>query len=88
MQQLHDYVVSLIRTAVPAGVGAALAWLAVRGLDLAPEVRVQVISAITALAAATFTAAYYAVVRALETRWPAFGRLLGKKAAPTYTVQR
>lgn len=80
---LHDYAISVIRTAVPAGVGAVVAYLAARGLNVPADVVAQA----TALGSFAATALYYAIVRALETRWPAVGRLLGKKAAPTYPAQ-
>lgn len=81
---LHDYLISLIRTAVPAAAGAVLAWAASLGLDLGAEAQVGLATFGTAL----LTAVYYAVVRALETRWPVFGRLLGKQTAVAYEPHR
>jgi hypothetical protein len=75
-----DYVPSLIRTYVPIGVGALAAWLAVKGLNVNPTTQV----AITALATAVLSGAYYAVARVLETKFPALGFLLGHKAKPVY----
>lgn len=78
---LHDYLISLIRTAVPAGVGSALVWLASHaGIILDNDSS----TALTAGTVALAVAGYYALVRALETRWPAFGRLLGRRATPSY----
>ncbi|GGM14409.1 hypothetical protein [Micromonospora yangpuensis] len=78
---MHDYLISLIRTAVPVGVGAALAWLASRaGIVLDAESSTGLVAAMVALA----IAGYYALVRALETRVPWLGVLLGKPASPVY----
>ena len=75
-----DYVPSLIRTYVPVGVGAVVSWLAVKGLNVDPQTQIG----ITAAATAVLTAAYYAAARALETKFPALGFLLGHKAQPVY----
>lgn len=79
---LHDYLISLLRTAVPAGVGAALAWLSTEyGIVLDDDVQAQAVAFTSALA----TAVYYAAARALELRWPAVGRLLlGSSKQPLY----
>jgi hypothetical protein len=78
---LHDYLISLIRTVVPVGIGAVLAWLASRlGVVIDGEASAGLVAAVVAVA----IAGYYALVRALETRWPFFGVLLGKPAAPVY----
>ena len=78
---MSDYLVSLIRTGVPAAVGAALAWLTTSGLDVAADDR----TAIAAGATVALTAVYYGLVRALEKRWPLVGVLLGRATPPTYT---
>lgn len=81
---MSDYVVSLIRTAVPAGVAAVLTYLATRwGIGLDEDTSAQIAVGATAVV----TAVYYAIVRALETRWPWFGKLLGKAKTPTYRPQ-
>lgn len=80
---MSDYLLSLIRTAVPAGVGAVLTYLATRwGIGLDEQTSAQVAAAATAVV----TAVYYALVRALETRWPWFGKLLGSSKKPAYQV--
>lgn len=79
---MNDYFISLIRTWVPLGVGAALSWLASIGLHLGADAEVGLISFGTAL----ITAVYYTVVRALEQRWPGFGRLLGKRTEVAYSA--
>ena len=73
---MSDFIVSLIRTWVPLAVGYLIAW-GVLPADLSE-------SATLALAAIV-TGAYYAIVRALERRWPVVGWLLGTAKAPTYT---
>lgn len=76
-----NYVPSLIRTFVPIAVGAVLAYLAVH-FGLHPS-QAQA-AAITAPLTAVISAVYYALVRYLETKYPIFGILLGKKAQPVY----
>ncbi|MDM4719439.1 hypothetical protein QTQ03_07435 [Micromonospora sp. WMMA1363] len=78
---LHDYLISLVRTAVPVAVGALLAWLASEaGIVLGTESSTAFTSGVVALTVAV----YYALARALETRWPWLGVLLGRPTAPTY----
>lgn len=78
---LHDYLISLIRTAVPVAIGTVLASLASRaGIVLDADSSTQLVAATVALV----VLAYYALVRALEARWPFLGVLLGKPAAPVY----
>lgn len=81
---LHDYLISLIRTMVPVGVGAALAWLAAKaGIVLDGESS----AALTTAVVGVTIGGYYAVVRALEAHWPTAGWLLGKRSAPTYNLK-
>jgi len=80
---MSDFVVSLIRTNVPIAVGAFSSWLVSLGLVVPEGAEVPLTIAITAFAAA----GYYAAARWLENRWPAFGYLLGSKAAPTYEAK-
>lgn len=70
---MNDYLVSLIRTYVPIGVGAALTWLALRfGVVIDEQTSLMGIAVFDAVA----TAAYYAAVRAVERAHPAVGRVL------------
>lgn len=79
---LNDGVVSLIRTYVPLGVGLAVTYLAQTfGVVLDEDTSAMASSA----AVAIVTAVYYAAARALESRWPALGVLLGASKAPSYT---
>jgi len=78
---MHDYLLSLIRTAVPAAVGLVLAWLAREfGIVLPADLSAELTLVVAGLA----IGAYYAAVRALEVRWPWVGRLLGAQGQPTY----
>lgn len=78
---MNDYVLSLIRTWVPIAVGAVLSWLAARGFNLDEEATYGLTAFLTGLGGAV----YYALARALESRWPALGRLLlGSSKAPAY----
>ena len=72
---LSDTLVSFIRTGVPVVVGAVVAYLSKHGLDIDLDP-----FAATALAISL----YYALVRALEKRWPVFGFLLGVPKEPAY----
>ncbi|WP_141576106.1 hypothetical protein [Actinomadura sp. WMMA1423] len=79
---MSDYAVSLIRTWVSTGIGAALAWLAVHFGVIVDE------DASTMLklgSAAVVIGAYYAAARAIEERYPQAGRFLvalGLRRAP------
>ena len=81
---MNDYFLSLIRTWVPIGVGAVLSWLAVKYAVVVPEdISAEVTAGLTGLV----TAVYYALVRALEKRWPRIGALLlGSAKKPLYAA--
>lgn len=68
----------MIRTAVPAAVGALATWLAKRW-----GVHIDSIGA-AAVATGLATSIYYSLVSALERWEPAFGILLGKPGPATY----
>lgn len=74
---LSQYLVSVIRTGVPALVGIVLSYLGIAALDIEG---IPLSGVITAVAIVGF----YAGVRKLEEKWPAFGRLLGIPVAPVY----
>jgi len=78
---MNDYVLSLVRTWVPIAVGAALSWLAVRYGIAVPE---SISNEVTVALTGAVIAAYYGIVRALEKRWPSFGKLLGAAKKPVY----
>lgn len=77
---MNNFVRSLIRTGVPYIVGALLSWLAAQEIAIAPEAEAGLIAFLTAL----FGGVYYLIARALESRWPIFGVLLGVTTAPEY----
>jgi len=74
---------SIIRTYVPIVVGALASWLLVTfAFELEADIQAHLIIALTGL----LQAVYYAAVRALETRFPGVGVLLGAAKTPdTYS---
>ena len=85
---MNDYVLSLVRTWVPVGIGAVLSYVAVRwGIVVPEEISTELTVALTGLVIAV----YYGLVRALEKRWPWIGRWLigaGAKSKPAYELPR
>ena len=76
-----DLLVSQVRTYVPAGVGAFISWLALRGVELNGDTQLLLVTGSTAAA----TGLYYSGARLIEKKWPTAGRfLLGSKNAPQY----
>jgi hypothetical protein len=75
---MTEFVLSLIRTWVPIGVGALIAWLASIGIDAGDQASVGLTVAGTAI----ITGLYYLIVRTLESRFPWFGVLLGAPRTP------
>lgn len=77
---MTDLIASLIRTYVPAVVGAVLVAIG-SALDIAnldtPDNRARVVGAIFVV--------YYAGVRLLERKYPKAGWLLGLPKPPSYT---
>jgi hypothetical protein len=78
--KLNDTLIGLIRTWVPIGVGAVIAWFTAQGLSLDSETQTAVIVALTGVTQAV----YYSVVRLLENQFPAIGWLLGSAKTPVY----
>lgn len=82
---LSTYVTSLIRTAVPIIVGSLLSlpgasWL-VSALGITGDAARQQLATLLTFALSFL---YYAIARAIESRWPKAGVLLGVAKAPTY----
>lgn len=81
---MNDYFVSLIRTWVPVGVGAAVTWLAATlGIVLDDETS----KGLLVVSTAVVIAVYYAAARLVEKRYPGFGRVLvalGLAGKPVY----
>ncbi|MCN0155240.1 hypothetical protein [Salinispora arenicola] len=79
----HDYLISRIRTTVPAAVGALLAWLAsTAGIVLDGDSSTALTAGVVALA----MAGYYALIRVAEARWPWLGVLLGTPTVPKHVA--
>jgi hypothetical protein len=76
---MSDYIVSLIRTYVPMAVGFVAAWLLTLGIEIDS-------AALELALVSILSGAYYALIRWAESRWPWFGKLLGKQTAPTYDI--
>ena len=77
---MNDFVTSIIRTYVPILVGAAITWLATKGIEVEENVKLQLVAGLTGLVSAV----YYGAVRLLEQRWGTFGLLLGSRKTPKY----
>lgn len=78
-QSIGDIVVSIVRTVVPSIVGALIAWLITRGFDLSGYE-----NAVNLYLVPACIAGYYALVRVIEAKVPAFGVLLGYARPPKY----
>lgn len=81
---MNDFIVSLVRTWVPIGVGSVLAWLATNYDIVVPA---DASSSLVVGVAALIIAIYYAAARAVEKAFPSLGKLLvglGIGKAPTY----
>lgn len=77
---MNDLVTSIIRTIVPSVVGAVLAFLAARGIELDAQAAANLTGFLTALLGSL----YYVVVRLIERKHPKAGVLLGKAKQPEY----
>jgi hypothetical protein len=78
--QLSNQLTGLIRTWVPIAVGAVISWFATIGLNIDAETQAASVVALTGI----IQAAYYTVVRLLESKYPAVGWLLGSAKTPSY----
>lgn len=78
---MNDFITSLIRTNVPIIVGAFIAWLVSLGVEVPEGAETPLIVGLTAV----IIALYYSLVRWAESKWPAFGYLLGTKREPVYS---
>jgi len=75
MNNKEDILVSLKRTLVPIIIGAVGATIVGKWVD--PQALENVVGSIIA-------GLYYTVLRVVESRYPAFGVLLGSKKQPVY----
>lgn len=80
---LSNYAISAIRTYVPIGVGALLAFLALHfGIVVDDKTEAALAVPLTAV----LTGLYWTVVRLVEKKWPKAGLLLGVQAQPQYVT--
>ena len=79
---ISDLITSMIRTAVPAIVGALTSYLTIAGINM-PESVEEWFSSVLFF---VFTFGYYIIVRLLENKYPKLGWLLGNPTKPTYNV--
>jgi hypothetical protein len=77
---MNNTVISYIRTYTPALAGLIIGALVSWGLPVPSGAK----ELLTAVLSGVFIAAYYAVVRWAEKRWPATGWLLGSPRQPEY----
>jgi hypothetical protein len=89
--KLNDQIVAGIRTFVPWLVGVIIAQLALAGIDVnavlegLSSVGVVVnVDTVVMTVTGIVTAAYYALAKWAEAKWPNVGWLLGYPASPTY----
>ena len=82
---MSDFIISLIRTWVPIGVGLVVAWLTAQGI-LDEETSKAAVINLSATLTAIFSGAYYLGVRLLAKWQPGFEWLLGAPKAPEYPV--
>jgi hypothetical protein len=78
---MSNFLVSLIRTWVPVGVGSVFGWLL--SLDVF-NVSAEDQAEVTAAVVAGSIALYFAGVRIVERKWPKVGWLLGVAKQPEY----
>ena len=74
---VRDLVISVVRTFIPMLAGFLLTLALRAGIELDSAYAFG-------LADLIITSLYYIIFRSLETKWPAFGVLLGWKVPPVY----
>lgn len=72
---------AVVRTVVPAIVGAILAFFASHNISVSTEWQGWLTAGLTTV----LTGLYYVLASQLQSRWPLAGLLLGSTARPTYT---
>ena len=78
---------SIIRTVTAYIVGWALSFSAVQAVGLDADQLTWLVLAVITGGSTVLGSLYYAVLRALERRWPWVGYLLGRKGAPVYQAR-
>lgn len=82
---ISDAVVAYIRTYVPIAWGTLIAFLVGQGIDIPALSNPALVAGFLVPAC---IAAWYALGRTIEQRWPAVGRfMMGSKKQPTYAPQ-
>lgn len=79
---MSDFILSQIRTWVPALVGAFLSWVAMK---LEIVVSEDTATNIIALFTAAVIGLYYLAVSILAKKWPQIGWMLGSPRKPSYS---
>lgn len=77
---MSDFIISFIRTAVPMLVGTVSSYLITKGVEVTPELQIQLIGLLTSV----ISLAYYSLARLLETKYPKLGIMLGIPKTPIY----
>ena len=77
---MSDFIISLVRTAVPMLVGTVSSYLITKGVEVTPELQIQLIGLLTSV----ISLAYYSLARLLETKYPKLGIMLGIPKTPIY----
>jgi len=75
---------SVIRTGVPYIIGVVVAYLTTKGINVDENTKVQLTGVLTFVIGIV----YYAVVRALEAKFPQLGYLLGVAKQPVYAASK
>lgn len=79
--KITDYIASLIRTVVPAGIGSLITYACAKwGIVIDEDTQLGFLTATAGFA----VSAYYAIVRRAEAKWPWVGWLLGLAKEPEY----
>ena len=83
---MKDFVLSLVRTYVPIVVGAALAWLATKGIEVDSAAASGLVLGLSGL----IMAGYYALARLIEQKAPVVGGLMlgAPNKAPKYATKQ
>ena len=81
---MSNYLVGLIRTWVPIGVGVVVSWGLSLGITIEGDTKMQLVAGLTGLAIGL----YYTGVTTLAKKFPSIGILLGVNKAPSYGLEK
>lgn len=79
-KEMTDFVIGLTRTYTPIVIGALVAWLITKGIQIDVQTQAGLVVALTGF----LQALYYTAIRLVEKKYPQVGILLGKAKTPTY----